>query len=155
MAGLLLCTVGCDQATKHLARSTLPQAGAVLLPGGVVELRLVENPGAFLSLGALLPEPIRFTVFVLVVAGGLVGLMAYLACNTRLGLTRFVGVSLIVAGGFGNLLDRIWRDGLVTDFAIIHVGPVHTGIFNVADVLIVIGVCLTIYKVRKQTEQKG
>ena len=151
--GLLLCMVGCDQATKHLARSTFPEAGAVLLPGGMLELRLAENPGAFLSLGHLLPAPIRFAVFVLVVGGGLIALTIYLTRHARLGLTRFVGLALIVAGGVGNLLDRIWRDGLVTDFAIIHVGPIHTGIFNVADVLIMIGVGLTVCTFRKRAGQ--
>src|SRR5262245_13696469 len=91
LVSLLLCTVGCDQATKHLARSALPPAGAVLLPGGLVELRLAENPGAFLSLGAVLPEPIRFTVLVLVVGGGLIALTTYLTRHASMGLTRFVG----------------------------------------------------------------
>jgi len=54
---LLACTVGCDQTSKHIARVGLSQAGSVTLPRGLGELRLAENPGSFMSLGALLPEP--------------------------------------------------------------------------------------------------
>src|ERR1035438_9878929 len=48
---VLVCTVGCDQATKHFARTELSQMAPQALPGGFVELTLAENPGAFLSLG--------------------------------------------------------------------------------------------------------
>src|SRR5437867_2484256 len=49
---VLLVTAGCDQATKHLARSQLSQVSSATLPGGFVELTLTQNPGAFLSLAA-------------------------------------------------------------------------------------------------------
>ena len=151
---LLVCTVGCDQITKHIAREGLSQMDSVKLPGGLVELKLAENPGSFLSLGALLPEPARFAVFTLGVGVGLAILLGYLASRTRIDMTHFIGLSLIMAGGLSNLLDRIFRHGLVTDFVTIHVGPFHTGIFNSADVLIMIGLALIIWRFRRATSQE-
>ena len=51
-------------------------------------------------------------------------------------------LALIVAGGLGNLYDRVFEGGAVTDFLNVGVGPLRTGIFNVADVAIVAGVLL-------------
>lgn len=147
---LLVCMVGCDQTAKHLARSGLSQASSVILPGGLVELRLAENPGSFLSLGAVLPDQARFVVFTLGVGAGLLALIAYLTSCAGIGLRRFVGLSLVTAGGMGNILDRILLHGLVTDFATIRIGALHTGVFNVADVSIMIGIGVVIWSLRKR-----
>lgn len=148
---LLVCTVGCDQISKHIARAGLSQMDSVSLPGGLVELKLAENPGSFLSLGALLPESARFVVFTLGVGVGLVALLAYLTSRARIDLTHFIGLTFVMAGGMSNLLDRIFRHGLVTDFITIRVGPFHTGIFNSADVLIMGGFALIVCGFRRGT----
>src|SRR5262249_36091913 len=119
--------------------------------GGLVELRLAENPGSFLSFGALLPNRARFIVFTLGVGVGLVALAAYLLSRARLDLWRFIGLSLVVGGGLSNLLDRLLRHGLVTDFITIRVGPFHTGVFNAADVLLIMGAGVIIYTFRERT----
>jgi len=49
---------------------------------------------------------------------------------------RFVALVLVLAGGVGNQLDRVLQAGLVTDSINLGVGPLRTGIFNVADVAI-------------------
>jgi signal peptidase II len=50
-----------------------------------------------------------------------------------------VAAALIIGGGFSNLLDRLYNDGLVVDFMNAGIGPVRTGIFNLADVAIMAG----------------
>jgi signal peptidase II len=45
----------------------------------------------------------------------------------------------VTGGGLSNLLDRILHDGGVTDFIIVAVGSLNTGIFNMADVYILSG----------------
>lgn len=142
---LLVCTVGCDQTSKHFARVQLSKSDAFTLSGSLIELRLAENPGSFLSLGALLPNPARLIVFTMVVGIGLLGLAAYLVCRARLDWWRFIGLSLVLAGGMSNLLDRLLRHGLVTDFITIRAGPFHTGVFNAADVMIMLGVGVIVY----------
>ena len=142
LVALLLGTVGCDQTVKHLARVHLGESTAVPLPGGFGELRLAENAGAFLSLGASLPPAVRTWVFTIGTAVGLLALAGYLlgrACFSRL---TFVGAALVLAGGASNLIDRIARDGFVTDFITLRCGPLHTGVFNLADMFVLLGVSL-------------
>jgi signal peptidase II len=149
LALVLQCTVGCDQTSKHLARTVLSHERSVTLPGRVVKLQLADNPGSFLSLGAVLPNPARFVVFTLGVGIGLTALAAYLTGCARISHARFLSLALVLAGGTGNLLDRVLRHGLVTDFAVIHLGPFHTGVFNLADVLIMIGAGVMVWTLRK------
>ena len=59
-----------------------------------------------------------------------------------------------MAGGIGNLVDRVLRHGLVTDFAVVHIGPLHTGVFNLADVLIIIGVAAILWTFRESTSSE-
>ncbi len=141
----LICTVGCDQASKRIARSELGDQGSITLPGGFGELRLAENPGSFLSLGDSLPERLRLRLFTIGIGVGLIGLLVYLAAGCRLRWLSFGGLALVWAGGTSNWIDRLTRHGHVSDFILLRAGPFHTGIFNVADVVIMIGITLLIY----------
>jgi|ERR1051325_6364817 signal peptidase II len=143
---VLGCTAGCDQATKHLARTEFTQAGfpkLTGLPARFIEFNLAENPGAFLGLGDSLPFTIRSTLTV-GVGFGLVLLLAYLVRAPKLRWPSFLGLALIWAGGMSNLVDRFARHGLVTDFMVVRVGPLHTGVFNLADLAIVIGTVMLV-----------
>jgi signal peptidase II len=143
---VLASTAGCDHATKQLARSELGRLGSSKWPGGILELTLTENSGAFLSLGASLPGSAR--AFLAAVIGlGLAGLLIYLLRATTLRWGSFAGLVLIWAGGLSNLLERFVRHGLVTDFMLIRVGPLHTGVFNVADLAIVSGMIILLASV--------
>ena len=70
--------------------------------------------------------------------------LIYLAWKTKEKFELFV-YSLIIAGGFGNLYDRIVYGG-VFDFLDFHLGEYHWPAFNIADSLICIGVALIILK---------
>lgn len=61
-------------------------------------------------------------------------------------LATVVAWSLVLGGGLGNLVDRIMNDGRVIDFMDIGIGSLRTGIFNVADVCITIGVLLLFFQ---------
>jgi signal peptidase II len=50
-----------------------------------------------------------------------------------------MAMALIASGGVGNLWDRFARGGSVVDFLNLGVGPVRTGILNIADLAIVAG----------------
>ena len=138
---VLVGTAGCDQATKHLARTELGQMGSISLPGRFIEFTLAENAGAFLSLGASLPETVR-AVLTVGLSLGLAFLLAYLIRAPKLGWLTFLGLALIWAGGVSNLIDRFLRKGAVTDFMVVRAGPFHTGIFNLADFTLVVGMLM-------------
>jgi signal peptidase II len=150
---ILVCTVGCDQTSKHIARTELKHRRSVTLPCGFGEFRLAENPGSFLSLGTSLPDPLRLGALTFGVGVGLLALFAYLTGSAQFTCYSFIGLALVWAGGTSNLIDRVARQGFVTDFIFIRVGPLHTGIFNAADVTIMIGVAFFVCDLWNHTSE--
>ena len=59
----------------------------------------------------------------------------------NLGAAHTIALSLFLAGGFSNWFDRL-NDGRVIDFLNVGIGGLRTGIFNVADVAIMVGAAL-------------
>lgn len=141
IASVLLATVGCDQATKAIARNQLESRPPVSLFGGIARLLYVENPGAFLGLGSAFSETTRFWLFTVIVGGFLIGLFLYALFNRGLSRIEVIALSLILGGGLGNLIDRLLYD-YVIDFMVVGLGMLRTGVFNVADVAITAGVGL-------------
>jgi signal peptidase II len=139
---LFLGCVGCDQVTKGIARSHLVLGEGQSFLSDTIWLTHVENSGAFLSLGEALPDRIKSTIFI--VGVGLISLSALLAALFARGIGhwRVVALSLIASGGIGNWIDRLTNDGRVTDFLNVGVGSLRTGIFNVADMVLMAGVAL-------------
>lgn len=142
----LLCCVGCDQMSKSAARFLLASGDAQSYLGDSLRLQLVENPGSFLSLGASLPEHFRFALFTAAVAALLIGLVAASLFARRLQPWRVVALALVAGGGISNLIDRLLYNGRVTDFLNVGIGGLRTGIFNVADMAIMAGALLLLWK---------
>ena len=136
----LLSSVGCDQITKNIVRKNLAYGELHSFMHDVLRLQYVENHGAFLGLGAGADEHTRFLVFTIVAGFALIGLIGYLFYSNKASRTETVAVSLIVGGGMANILDRVYNHGGVIDFMNIGIGPLRTGIFNVADIAITFGV---------------
>ena len=145
---LTLAVAGCDQLTKDLARSALVPYAPTSYAGGLVELHLVENRGGFLSLGDRMPEPLRLAIFRWLVPG----LLIVLAFGAWSGSSRAqtLGLAMILGGGLGNWVDRLSEQAAVTDFVRIALGPVQTGIFNLADVALVAGLVLLAFPWRAE-----
>jgi len=140
-------TIGCDRVTKHVAATTLAGMPARSFAADVVRLEYVENSGGFLSLGDGLPPAARTAVFTVATGALLLGLIGG-AIRFRWAGWSLLGVALFVAGGASNWLDRAIR-GSVIDFMNVGLGPVRTGVFNVADVAILLGVVMvTLVEVR-------
>jgi signal peptidase II len=144
----LSCCVGCDQVSKSAARSLLHSGVTESLLADSLRFQLTENPGSFLSLGASLPEQLRFTLFTAAVTVVLVGLVCAALFARRLSTARFVALALVAGGGISNLIDRLLYDGRVTDFLNVGIGTLRTGIFNLADLAILAGALLLVLKMR-------
>lgn len=130
--------IGCDRITKNQAMNHLKGQEPLSFLNGFLKLAYHENTGGMLSLGSNLPEAIRFSLFTVLVGLVLFTGLFYILFKpmNKLGFT--VGL-LILAGGFGNLYDRAINDGRVVDFMLLQLGPLQTGIFNVADIAIMVG----------------
>jgi signal peptidase II len=138
---LVLCScVGCDRVTKTVARNHLALPRPLHLLGGVFRFQYTENTGAFLGLGARLPEPVRFWLLIVLVGGVLIGMLRFICTAQDVNSLGILGGSLIVGGGIGNLIDRIFNAGAVVDFMDMGLGNLRTGIVNLADVAITVGV---------------
>lgn len=153
IALVLFFCVGCDQATKNLARQSLANSEPVTFLNSMFRLQYAENSGAFLSLGAGSPENIRFWLFTLIVGLILAGLLVYLLTSKNNSKARIIPLSLVLGGGIGNLIDRIFNEGRVIDFINIGIGSLRSGVFNVADIAISCGVvwlCVNSFRVCKE-----
>lgn len=142
---IILTCLGCDQTTKKFAEENLPRWNAQSYFGDVIRLQYVENPGVAFSIGANLPEEARWWLFCVGQAIFLLILALHFVKNISLHLYQFLGFAFILGGGLGNLLDRIFRGGVVVDFLNIGIGGVRTAIFNFADVAITTGLVLLIW----------
>jgi signal peptidase II len=137
---LIMATIGCDRVTKHFAAATLINVPTQSFLLDTVRLEYSENTGAFLSLGANWPAAARTGLFT--VGNGILLLAVVLAAaRGRWSGPTLFGAAVFVAGGASNVADRIIR-GSVIDFLNVGIGPLRTGIFNVADVAIMLGVVL-------------
>lgn len=130
--------IGCDRYTKEQAVTLLKGQEPLSFLNGFFSLTYHENTGAMLSLGAYLPENIRFIIFTVIVGLGLLGGLIYVLAIPMNTFSFTIGL-LILAGGFGNLYDRALNNGRVVDFMLLQVGPLKTGVFNVADIAIMVG----------------
>ncbi len=144
--GLLVAigaTIACDRVTKQVAATTLAGAPSRSFLADTFRLEYVENTGAFLGLGADWPLPIRVAVFSIATAVLLL-VMAVMAMRRHWPSPALLGLALLMAGGVSNLLDRVMF-GRVIDFMNVGLGPVRTGIFNVADVAIMLGAGIVLF----------
>jgi signal peptidase II len=128
VAGII---VGLDQLSKTWALASFRTPHEVI-PGWLT-FRILYNPGG--AFGILQGFPEVFLVASLVAA---IVILFWVRRIEQPGWTLPLG--LVLGGGIGNLVDRVFRDtdGRVVDFIDVHVWPV----FNVADASIVIGVVM-------------
>ena len=149
----ILCVV-LDQILKAVAREHLRNEPPILLLGGIVELLYGRNPGAFLGLGADLPAWARFWIFTVLVGSGLAVMLIVAITSPSLTRSLAIGVALTVGGGLGNLIDRLRFDGAVIDYIRIGIGRLRTGVFNLADVALIIGLVLIAMQLGEDQEDE-
>lgn len=135
LLGFSLALFGLDQLTKYMARLWLPADSEVeLLP--FFSLDLVSNAGIAFGMLSGQKGIILFTSSTVVI------LLLLAALSLRRDGRWAIAFSLLLAGSFGNLLDRMFR-GEVTDFLKLS----HWPTFNLADIYIVAGVLLTTWQI--------
>lgn len=143
LAVLIVMTgVGCDQATKQIAAQQLRGTPPISFMQDLVRLHYAENQGAFLGLGNSLSPEVRFWLLTVATAVLLLGLAIFLIVQWKMPRLSFIALSCVLAGGLGNMIDRLVHDGRVIDFLNLGLGSLRTGIFNIADVAITGGVVL-------------
>ncbi len=129
-------TVGIDRLTKWLVTSNMQLNDTIhLIKIGdteVLNLYYCLNNGAAFS--RLSGQTILLIVLTSIVIVGLLFLMITKRVKRPV---YMAAISLIIGGGIGNLIDRIFNNGLVVDF--IDVRIINFAIFNFADICAVCG----------------
>jgi len=135
---IIAANIGLDQWTKIWARESLQFQPAKSYFGDFFKLLYVENTGAFLSLGADLPGVFHTILLLVFPSVLLIGITYYTMFSDAINKWQIIGMSFIIGGGLSNVYDRILYDG-VTDFMNMGLFGVRTGVFNFADVSIMVG----------------
>jgi len=142
---LLIIYVSLDQFTKYLAKKMLVPGSVIRFLGDTVRLQYAENKGIYLSLGSNLPDETRFWLFTVSVSVLLASMFIFLICSKKMSLFPTIALTLILSGGIGNLIDRIFHQGVVIDMINFGIGNLRTGILNLADLAVTFGGGLMIY----------
>ena len=136
---MVALNIGCDQVSKIIVRDKLQYNETVSVIKNHFILTKVENTGAFLSAGNDLPIAIRFILLTILPMIVLSFGLFYLFIKRDLPKIMQIGLCFLLGGGVGNIIDRLLY-GSVTDFLHLDFGLFRTGIFNLADVSIMIGI---------------
>ncbi len=134
---VMVLLVAADQAIKYWARNVLllKMGGQSPFLGRFLDLYYAENTGAAFSIFR------NGTVFFIIVTAVFLIALAYVLVRVRKRKIALLNTALvmIIAGGIGNLIDRV-SQGFVVDM--FHFGFFEFPIFNFADTLITIGAVL-------------
>lgn len=126
-----------DQITKVFVIKYFYNSSKILVPN-VLNLTYVENTGAAFGIGS------NSTIMFVIVNIIIIGLITYFiyAKKEDISNSMLFSLHLVLAGGIGNLIDRIFR-GFVVDY--IDINPLFKfPVFNFADVCITIGCAIVI-----------
>jgi signal peptidase II len=140
---LAVAIVAADQLSKAIVRATLPLHDSKTIIPGLVDFTHVRNTGAAFGFLNAVDFPFKTVVIALIATAALVGVGVYAASLAHHQLIARVGLTLIIGGAAGNLLDRVIA-GSVVDFVDVYWRGWHFWAFNVADSAITIGVAIMI-----------
>ncbi len=132
--------IGCDRVTKDLAKEHLMYGQSLSYFHNTFQMVYAENTGAAMNFGDGLPKAAGILLLGILPLIFLLFLSVYVIRRSgNMRLIKLFSFALIIAGGLGNVIDRLLFDRHVTDFMIITVWKLHTGIFNFADVCVTAG----------------
>lgn len=144
--GLVIAAVlvGIDQLTKWLVVSNMKLQDSIhLIMFGDTE---VLNISYYLNSGAAFSKFEGKTTMLIIVTSVVIAALIVMLVIKKVKRTPYViAVSLIIGGGIGNLIDRIFNNGLVVDFIDFRI--INFAIFNFADICAVCGAGLLIIMV--------
>ena len=136
ICGVLVVVI--DQLTKYLVTAFMGINEVITLVPGILNLnRITPNAGA--AFGILQGRTwflITITALIMIIC---VGLLIRKTFDSKL---MYWALCLVLGGGVGNLIDRVFRDGNVVDF--LEFGFFEFPVFNVADIAVCVGAGLMV-----------
>ncbi len=146
---LVPATIAIDQSTKFVVQNAMTRGVPLEVIGDFFRLTYIHNPGA--AFGLNLGSPLLHTIVSIAALGVLVYLYRTLEPGEQ--LLRY-GLSLVLGGAVGNIIDRIYLHEVV-DFFDFGFGQLRWPIFNFADSFVTVGVFLLFFGYsRKEREER-
>ena len=136
-----------DQGVKYLMEHLLLNGSIVLIPN-FFSLQWVENTGAAWSIFE------NQRIFLILISLLCLIFLSIIKNTVKESRWKFFAVSFLYAGILGNLVDRIVF-GYVKDYLSFTIFNYHFPVFNLADILIVVGAILFIVAVLKEEHNHG
>ena len=131
-----------DQLVKWAVVSNIKLGEVKGFVPSIMSLTYLQNTGAAFSI--LENQQWLFTIITLLVIGGAIW---YLIKNIKGSFWLISGLTLIIAGGLGNFIDRL-RQGFVVDM--FQVDFINFAVFNVADTYLTFGVLIMLLVIIKE-----
>lgn len=131
---LIILIIMIDQASKYFVSNMMQHGQTIPLINNIFHITFVRNTGAAFG---ILPGNTA-----LLIAVGLAAALFILYTMHFIPKSKYyykIGLSLILAGSIGNIIDRVYR-GYVVDMFDFRFFPV----FNIADAMINVGMCIVI-----------
>ena len=138
-----------DQLTKFLVVGKIGLHREIPIIEGFFSLSHVKNPGAAFGFLASFDSPLRPFLLNAVAIAVFFAVLVYAIRSPIAATALQTGLSLILGGAIGNLIDRL-RFGSVTDFLHFYIGSHVWPDFNVADSAITIGVLFLAWDIWKR-----
>ncbi len=142
-----------DQVTKAIVVANMTVGDSIPLIKGFLHLTYVENDG--MAFG-LFDSPVGRAIFMTVSTLAIIGIGVYLFGFCKESMLLKVGLALIVSGGIGNMIDRIFRYFVID---MIDFCGIWQFVFNGADAFVCVGagvvvlaLLLDIFKGKKKDE---
>ena len=135
-----------DVLTKAYISSTMFLHESFPVIEGFFNITYVRNPGAAFSFLADSPAAFRSVFFVTVTSLAILCILYCIVKDAFEDPLMTFGLSLIMSGAVGNLIDRV-RLGEVVDFIDLYIGSYHWPAFNVADSAITVGAFLLLLEI--------
>ena len=133
-----LLMLAADLITKHITVLNMYPGKTIPLWEGIFHLTYVRNTGAAFSI--LSGQRFFLILFPLIVVAAVI---AYVIIKKPKSKSLLLSLSMILAGGIGNLADRI-RLGYVVDFLDFRL--INFPVFNVADIWVTLGAAIFIVR---------
>ncbi len=141
-----------DQATKLYVDANFRLHESMPVIRGFFNLTYVRNKGA--AFGILADNAVRIPFFITVSIVAMLGILWYIRRIRNDQKLAVFSLSLVFAGAFGNLIDRV-RLGEVIDFLDVFWQRYHWPAFNVADSAITVGVTLLFIDMWREERKKS
>ena len=126
--------VGIDQILKALAIEYLKPIGSQPIISDIFHLTYVENRGAAFGMMAGQKWLLVWATAIVILAA----IAVVMAGKIKSTMVLFA-VAMIIGGGVGNLIDRVYR-GFVVDY--IHLKVINFAVFNFADICVTVGTAI-------------